>query len=130
MVHQHSRRRPRRRSVAVLLAAVLGSGFLAGVALAWLRVAPAGLPVSYPLLGGLLLVQLGRAARMDDWLRRGAALATVPAVLVVVLGLQPAGFCLTPSAPGCGPGLRVQPLLLLTGLFATGTTAGLDVLRD
>ena len=118
-----------RRDATVLAALAVALGLLSTLALDWTRLAPFGIHWSYALLGGLTVVQLIRSALTDDWVRRGAALATVFGVFVMVLGYQPAVFCATPSAPGCGPGVHLQPSLLVAGAIATGAMVVLDVYR-
>lgn len=88
-----------------------------------------GSPSRASLLAGFALVQVGRAVRMADWGRRVLALALVFGVFAVTLGIDPSGFCLSATGPGCGPGLSPRPLLVLAGLAMTGLAVRFDVDR-
>jgi hypothetical protein len=121
--------RPRERTLAAGVGLAVGLVALAVLALVWLRFVRVGIHWSYGLLAALLAVQVARSALTADWVRRGAALGTVFGVFVMVLGVQPAAFCLTPAAPGCRSVVHLQPSLIVAGLVATTTMAALDVYR-
>lgn len=80
---------------------------------------------TYALLGGLALVQLLRATRMDGWTRRLGALGVVPGLVVAIfLGLRPRIACL--DFGPCQSGLTAQPLQLALGIAVIAVSLFLD----
>ncbi|WP_440007384.1 hypothetical protein [Halomicrococcus sp. SG-WS-1] len=100
--------------------------FVAVVALYWtlFGLATFGIPGLYALPGGVLVVQFARSLRMDDWPRRGAALASVGGFLVLIAGLRPMGSCVGSAQSQCSASLNpVVPVLALGVLLTTATLA-------
>lgn len=75
------------------------------------------------VFGAVGVVQVGRAAVMSDWWRRGTAVTVAVIYVPTIVSLGPGAFCKQSLPPRCGlvldpfaPGLVVGFLLLMTAL--------------
>lgn len=111
--------------------ALLGTaGLLATLALsARVSLPPRSLPAPLVLVGALVALCLGRAALLEDWLRRGAAVALSVGALGMLFGLGPYANCLVGAAGACGVTLAPQVPLLATGALATAVGLYFDSRR-
>lgn len=80
---------------------------------------------TYAGLGGLALVQIARAVRMDGWTRRLGAIGVVLGFAVTIfLGLRPRTACL--DVGPCLSGLAPRPLQLAFGVGIVAASLFLD----
>lgn len=119
------------RSVARSLPLVLG--VLAVYAVVWQLLDPGvylfAIFGTYVALAGFLLLQVVRAAAMETWPRRVAAVLAAPALTgAVFAGLRPRPACLDLS--GCGEGLTLQPLWFAVFVAATVLLVAADLSLD
>ncbi|WP_327052826.1 hypothetical protein [Halomicrococcus gelatinilyticus] len=105
--------------------------FVVAAALASLLFGLLGLPVlaTYALPGAGFVVQFARGLRMDDWPRRGAALASGGGFLALFAGLGPARTCGDSAASACSVGLNPIVPVLALGVFLTTVTLAYDLAR-
>ncbi|WP_227355323.1 hypothetical protein [Haladaptatus salinisoli] len=90
---------------------------------------PFDIPGSFYFLGIILVFQFVRSVGMDDWKRRGAALASVVGLVVMIIGLGPSGYCATSSPPQCGTNFDIRPTVLFLGLLLTTAMLYFDIRR-
>lgn len=126
--NEHSN--PLRVGIAALAIAV---GLVVAVVLFWKWFAftefPFDIPGPFYFLGVILLFQFVRSVGMDDWKRRGAALASVVGLVVVIDGLGPSGYCAKSSPPQCGTNFDIRPIVLFLGMLLTTAMLYFDIRR-
>lgn len=108
--------------------ALLGTAtLLAAMVLSARLVLPAvAVPVPVVVVTAVLVGGLARAALLEDWLRRGTAVALPVGALVMLLGLGPYSRCVIGGLGSCGVGIAPQVPLLATGVVATAVPLYLD----
>lgn len=113
------------------IAFITSLAFLAGYAVYWLEFGlvdlPFGVPGTLLLLGAVLTVQLGRAVRMSDRIRRGAAAGTVVGTIAMVAGLGTTGSCPMNPVIGCSTSLDPSVALVAVGVLLTTASLTTDI---